>query len=175
MKYLKFLVLITLLSSCYLLNSTRKITNKINPLNESKNEDLKAYWIGHATVLIKMYDKWILTDPIWNDNLLYTFGRHVEPGIDLENIPPIDYIIISHVHLDHLDTYTLKKLSKNAHLILPKGAPDFSGINSIKYLIYPKMNLLIQGMLKLRQLLLNTLGVVGLLIIYGMENHTMGI
>jgi N-acyl-phosphatidylethanolamine-hydrolysing phospholipase D len=136
MRYLKFFVLITLVSSCYLLNSTRKITNKINPFNESKNEDFKAYWIGHATVLIKMYDKWILTDPIWNDNLLYTFGRHVEPGIDIENIPPIDYIIISHVHLDHLDTFTLKKLSKNAHLILPKGAPDFSGykFNKISYL-----------------------------------------
>jgi N-acyl-phosphatidylethanolamine-hydrolysing phospholipase D len=136
MKYVKYIILITIISSCYLLNSTRKINNKINPLNESLNVDLKAYWIGHATVLIKMYDKWILTDPIWNDNLLYTLGRHVEPGIDLENIPPIDYIIISHVHLDHLDTYTLKKLSKKAHLILPKGAPDFSGYNfqKISYL-----------------------------------------
>ena len=129
------ITLIMFFTNCYLLFSTRKISNKISPLEDSIKLNYKAYWIGHATVLIKMKNKWILTDPIWNDNLLFTLGRHVEPGIDLDKLPPINYIIISHVHLDHLDTYTLNKLPKKSHLILPKGAPNFDsyGFSKISY------------------------------------------
>lgn len=134
---LKILSLYFLLSilSCYLLTSTKYLKVKENPINSSRTSQYKAYWIGHATVLIKMNDKWILTDPIWNDNLLFTIGRHVEPGINIDELPPIDFIAISHVHLDHMDTFTLKKLSKNAHLILPKGSPNFKsyGFKEITY------------------------------------------
>ena len=130
-----FLYLISNFFSCYLLTDTRAIPQKPKPLLDSADIPYKAYWVGHATVLIKFKDKWILTDPIWNNHLLFAFGRHAEPGIDLADLPPIDIIIVSHVHLDHLDTYTLKKISKNAHLILPKGAPNFDsyGFKKVSY------------------------------------------
>lgn len=130
-------------SGCYIFTNTRKLTFKLNPLQEVNSSKYLAYWVGHASVLIKMNTKWILTDPIWNDNLLYVLGRHVEPGIDLDKLPPIDYIVISHVHLDHLDTFTLNRLSKKAHLILPKGGPDFSGYGFSK-ISYVKTNDIIE-------------------------------
>ena len=142
-------VLLYLLSGCYLFTNTRKLTFKSDPLQEVNSSSYSAYWVGHASVLIKMNTKWILTDPIWNDNLLYVLGRYVEPGIDLNNLPPIDYIVISHVHLDHLDTFTLKKLSKNTHLILPKGAPDFSGYGFSKISYVKKNDIIEDGKIKI--------------------------
>src|SRR5512140_1670127 len=63
---------------------------------------LAALWIGHATLLVQLDDKFILTDP----NLTPTSGmfgkRLVEPGIDPANIPPLDVVLISHMHVDHL-------------------------------------------------------------------------
>lgn len=129
------LSLLSTVFSCYLLTDTKKVQIKPKPILDSATTPYRAYWVGHATVLLKFNDIWILTDPIWNDNLLYTFGRHREPGIEITDLPPIDIVIVSHVHLDHLDTYTLKKISKNAHLILPKGAPSFDsyGFKKVSY------------------------------------------
>jgi L-ascorbate metabolism protein UlaG (beta-lactamase superfamily) len=125
-----------LTSNCFLLTSTKIVENKPKPISEKKGSRLKAYWIGHATVLLRMDEKWILTDPIWNDKLANWLGRQVEPGININDIPPIDFILISHAHLDHMDTYTLKLLSKQTHLILPAGAPDFKnyGYKNLSYL-----------------------------------------
>ncbi|MDX1958483.1 MAG: MBL fold metallo-hydrolase [Leptospiraceae bacterium] len=106
-----------------------KVLNKAKPLTEKITHRLKAYWIGHATFLIRMDDRWILTDPIWNPRILNLLGRHVEPGMELKELPEIDFILVSHAHLDHLDTYTLEKISRKTHLVLPQGAPDFGDYN----------------------------------------------
>jgi hypothetical protein len=63
-------------------------------------------WIGQSTLLIKLDGKTILTDPFFKDHAApFNFGpkRYVEPGIHPENLPPIDIILISHNHYDHLD------------------------------------------------------------------------
>ncbi len=88
---------------------------------------MRVYWVGHATTLIRIEDKYILTDPIWNSNLVGFFGRHVEPGIELENLPALDAILVSHAHFDHMDNFTLRKLPKSTPLFLPKGSPNYRG------------------------------------------------
>jgi L-ascorbate metabolism protein UlaG (beta-lactamase superfamily) len=73
-------------------------------------------WIGHASVLIQLDGKNILTDPIWSERCspISFIGpkRYTNPGIKLDELPPIDIIVISHNHYDHMDLPTLKELDK---------------------------------------------------------------
>jgi L-ascorbate metabolism protein UlaG (beta-lactamase superfamily) len=77
---------------------------------------LRVTYINHATVLIQIDGINILTDPIWSmwagPNSWLGVRRVRHPGIKIENLPHIDYILISHNHYDHLDLPTLKKLKE---------------------------------------------------------------
>lgn len=91
-----------------------------NPIKRSHK--LLITWIGHSTLLIQVGGMNILTDPIFgNSSLLYP--RIMEPGIRLENLPPIDCVLISHNHLDHMEGPSLKVLSrqKNIKFLVPFG------------------------------------------------------
>lgn len=73
-------------------------------------------WIGHATLLVQMDHVTFLTDPIWSATASpVSFAgprRFVPPGLALEALPPIDFVVISHNHYDHLDLPTLAALAK---------------------------------------------------------------
>lgn len=75
-----------------------------------------AVWLNHSSFLVSFGDKTLLTDPIWSDRCS-PFGclgpkrRHC-PGLNLEELPKIDYVLISHNHYDHLDLKTVKLLFK---------------------------------------------------------------
>ncbi len=84
---------------------------------------LRITSIGHSTFLIQMDGLNILTDPIWSDRCSPVSWagprRHSRPGLALEDLPPIDAVLVSHNHYDHLDLPTLKKLAeKNTPLAL---------------------------------------------------------
>jgi L-ascorbate metabolism protein UlaG (beta-lactamase superfamily) len=70
--------------------------------------------IGHATVLIQVAGLNILTDPVWSERASFVqwLGpkRVSPPSISLQALPPIDLVLISHDHYDHLDTATLAQL-----------------------------------------------------------------
>jgi len=72
--------------------------------------------VGHSTFLIQMDGVNILTDPIWSERaspVSFTGPRRVlAPGIRLEDLPPLDLILVSHNHYDHLDLPTLRRLAK---------------------------------------------------------------
>ncbi len=73
-------------------------------------------WVGHATLLVQMQRVTFLTDPTWSDRPspvpLIGPSRYVPPGLAIEDLPPIDFVIISHNHYDHLDLPTLTTLAK---------------------------------------------------------------
>lgn len=75
---------------------------------------LRATVVNHSTVLIQMDGFNILTDPIWSERIgpVSWAGpkRHRPPGIRIEDLPPIDYVIISHNHYDHLDLPTIRRI-----------------------------------------------------------------
>jgi L-ascorbate metabolism protein UlaG (beta-lactamase superfamily) len=79
---------------------------------------LRVTYINHATILIQTEGMNILTDPIWSTRAgpLPFLGtvRVRAPGVAFEDLPPIDYVLISHDHFDHLDIPTLERL-KEAH------------------------------------------------------------
>jgi L-ascorbate metabolism protein UlaG (beta-lactamase superfamily) len=91
---------------------------------------IRITYIGHATFLIQMDTLNILTDPVWA-NRCGPFSwlgpkRHSQPGLRLEDLPPIDAVLVSHNHYDHLDLLTLTQLAKKGPpcLLLPLGNRD---------------------------------------------------
>ncbi|MGI9590039.1 MAG: MBL fold metallo-hydrolase [Myxococcota bacterium] len=75
-------------------------------------------WIGHATLLVQMDHVTFLTDPIWSDTASpVSFAgprRFVPPGLALEDLPPIDFVVVSHNHYDHLDVASLAALAERS-------------------------------------------------------------
>jgi L-ascorbate metabolism protein UlaG (beta-lactamase superfamily) len=73
-------------------------------------------FINHATTLIQVDGVNILTDPIYSDRpspVPFLGPRRVRPpGVRFEDLPPIDVVLVSHNHYDHLDVPTLERLAK---------------------------------------------------------------
>lgn len=84
---------------------------------------LKATIVGHASVLIQAGGLNVLTDPVWSlraSPLPFAGPRRVwAPGIAFEALPPIDAVLLSHNHYDHMDMATLRRLhARHAPLIV---------------------------------------------------------
>src|SRR3954470_24258142 len=77
-------------------------------------DQLTLTWVGHTSFLIQMAGLNILADPIWSQRaspVLFAGPRRwVPPGIEFERLPPIDVVILSHDHYDHLDANTVSRL-----------------------------------------------------------------
>jgi L-ascorbate metabolism protein UlaG (beta-lactamase superfamily) len=78
--------------------------------------DIAVTFVNHATFLIQMPGVNILTDPVWSERaspFRWIGPRRIrKPGIQFDELPKIDLILISHNHYDHLDIDTLKKLNE---------------------------------------------------------------
>jgi N-acyl-phosphatidylethanolamine-hydrolysing phospholipase D len=83
---------------------------------------LAALWVGHATVLIQIDDRFLLTDPVFTSSVGQLSKRLVEPGIDPSDLPRIDATLISHMHFDHLSLGSLDLIeSRLERVYLPEG------------------------------------------------------
>ncbi|MCO5948872.1 MBL fold metallo-hydrolase [Mucilaginibacter flavidus] len=84
----------------------------VSVFNTPPATGLRITLIGHSSLLIEIDGKRILTDPVWSERVSFSsfFGpkRFFEPPIALEDLPPLDAIIVSHDHYDHLDKNTIK-------------------------------------------------------------------
>ncbi len=96
--------------------------------SEVKAPPCTAQWINHSSFLIDICGCTFLTDPIWGKRAspLTFLGpkRKIPPGIRFEELPAIDYILISHDHYDHLDAKIARKLIRinpNTRFIVPMG------------------------------------------------------
>lgn len=93
---------------------------KVQPqkvLNQrGEKKELWVTFINHSTFLIQLDGKNILTDPIWSERCspFSWLGpkRAVNPGVNFEDLPPIDIVLVSHNHYDHMDLPTLRLLQK---------------------------------------------------------------
>ena len=96
--------------------SPRKVEKLKEPID--KNARLAVLWVGHATALVQIDDKVILTDPVFTSTVGQLSKRLVEPGIDPENLPPIDAVVISHLHFDHLSLGSLEMIQRKVRMLL---------------------------------------------------------
>lgn len=100
-----------------------------------------AIWVGHCTYLIEIDGIHILTDPVWDAYCspvpIRRLRRYAEPSISLADLPPIDIVLISHNHYDHLDLKTviaLHRFHPQIEWVVPEGlSPWFRrrGIHSV--------------------------------------------
>jgi len=92
------------------------------------HHDATVTWVGHSTLLVQLDGVNILTDPAWSHRLGPLSGtvgvnRFTPPGIPFEDLPPIDVVLISHDHYDHLDEPTVRRLARtfNPLFVVPLG------------------------------------------------------
>ena len=97
------------------------------PDKQIEGAALRLTMVGHASLLIQTAGLNILTDPVWSERaspLAFAGPKRVNaPGIAFADLPPIDVVLVSHNHYDHLDLATLKRLKQDHDplLVTPLG------------------------------------------------------
>src|SRR6185369_9963185 len=86
------------------------------PPRRVERGEMRVTFVNHATVLVQMDGVNILTDPIWSERaspVPFAGPKRVRPpGLRFEDLPPIDLVLVSHDHYDHLDQATLARLAR---------------------------------------------------------------
>ena len=103
-------------------------------LSASDRAQGSIFFVGNATVILRYAGFTILTDP----NFLHrgdhihlghgmTAARRTDPALELEELPPIDFVILSHMHEDHFDREVERKLDRNLPIVTtPHAAADLT-------------------------------------------------
>jgi L-ascorbate metabolism protein UlaG (beta-lactamase superfamily) len=87
---------------------------------------LSVLWIGHATMLVQMDDKWIMTDPFLTERMALLQHRLVDAGLPAGQLPHLDAVLISHLHHDHLSLGSLGRIRhKVSRLFVPEGGRGY--------------------------------------------------
>ena len=97
------------------------------PLAPADAAELALTWYGHASVLVEIDGYRVLADPVWSERCspsakIGPARLHPVP-VEIEALPPVDAIVISHDHYDHLDLPTVEALllHQNAPFVVPLG------------------------------------------------------
>ncbi|RBM20852.1 hypothetical protein DEH69_07820 [Streptomyces sp. PT12] len=78
-------------------------------------------WAGHASWVVRIGGLTVLTDPVWSRRIFGTPPRLTPVGVRWGDLPPVDAVVISHNHYDHLDAPTLRRLPRATPLFVPAG------------------------------------------------------
>jgi L-ascorbate metabolism protein UlaG (beta-lactamase superfamily) len=77
---------------------------------------LRATWLGHSTVLLEIDGLRVLTDPVWGERaspVTFAGPKRFQPvPAPIASLPPLDAVVVSHDHFDHLDYPTILELAK---------------------------------------------------------------
>jgi L-ascorbate metabolism protein UlaG (beta-lactamase superfamily) len=101
-----------------------------SPQNWSDNE-ITLCWLGHATVLINFYGIRILTDPALGNRIGVSLGfgtvgpkRYIAPALGVRELPPIDLLLLSHAHMDHMDLPSLERFDGSTLTVTAMNTSD---------------------------------------------------
>ena len=78
-------------------------------------------WIGHASFLCCLGGLQFLVDPNFSGRVGGIYTRHVPPGLRSADLPPIDLLLVTHSHPDHLDAPSIRTLSRWIQVVAPLG------------------------------------------------------
>lgn len=88
-------------------------------------------WLGHASTLINFYGMRILTDPVFSNRVGISLGlgtagpkRYIAAPLQPHELPPIDVVLLSHAHMDHMDLPSLRRLPPNVKTITARVTRD---------------------------------------------------
>lgn len=96
------------------------------PATRVEGDSVVLTFVNHSTFLIQTHGLNMLTDPVWSDYVgmpVFNIKRKRPPGLRFDELPPIDVVLLSHNHYDHLDMPTIRKLVKahNPLFVTPLG------------------------------------------------------
>jgi L-ascorbate metabolism protein UlaG (beta-lactamase superfamily) len=97
------------------------------PPRRVDDRTLRISFVGHASILLQTGGKNILIDPVWSNRASpFTFvgpQRRNAPGVSFDLLPPLDFVLVSHGHYDHMDVATLSAIATphRARVITPLG------------------------------------------------------
>jgi N-acyl-phosphatidylethanolamine-hydrolysing phospholipase D len=114
--------------------ASRRLPKRVEPDIEALHRastNPSVTWVGHATLLVRMDGMNFLTDPTWADwagpTRFISARRYIDPGVPIEDLPRIDFVVVSHNHYDHMDLPTLRRLADDhpeARFLVPLGNGD---------------------------------------------------
>lgn len=85
--------------------------------------EVEVTWIGHASFLIATHASRFLVDPVWA-KWIKGLKRISHPGVPVSHLGPIDLVLVTHAHFDHLDRKSLRKVAAGQPVIVPAGVSD---------------------------------------------------
>jgi N-acyl-phosphatidylethanolamine-hydrolysing phospholipase D len=96
------------------------------------DSDFTATWIGHSTVLLQFGGINVLTDPVFSQRAfpVQWLGprRVMDPALSIDALPPLDVVLLSHSHYDHLDKPAVRLIARaypRARWIVPLGLDGY--------------------------------------------------
>lgn len=93
-----------------------ELAGTARPAGRVNGQDMRVTMIGHASMLLQAAGLNILVDPVWSERVSpFSFAgpkRVIAPGVEFDDLPHIDVVLVSHNHYDHLDLATLKRLAE---------------------------------------------------------------
>ena len=112
----------------------------------AKPQELAVTFIGHASFLIQIGGLRLLVDPVFADRLVL-IRRLRRPGVLVRDLPPIDAVLLTHAHMDHLNLPSLRKVIRHSYrmsgrtpvAIVPEGVEDlvsrigFESVQSMRW------------------------------------------
>lgn len=97
----------------------------LDRISRPSGTSIQATWIGHASWLVQAGGCSVLVDPIFSSHCspirLPNFRRHQPPGLKADQLPPLDAVLLTHSHYDHLDLPSLRQLPDEPPLIIADG------------------------------------------------------
>jgi L-ascorbate metabolism protein UlaG (beta-lactamase superfamily) len=93
-----------------------------NQIENAEPDELKVTWVGHSSQIITIDGKIILTDPVYENSTAFLGpGRYNgDVPINMNELPEVDLVIISHNHYDHLNSTTIETIHpKVRHFVVP--------------------------------------------------------
>ncbi len=95
-------------------------------------DEVTITWVGHTSFFVQVASTNVLLDPVWSARAspVQFIGpkRRVPPGVEFDRLPPVDVVILSHDHYDHLDARTISRLASRypaARWFVPLGVGAF--------------------------------------------------
>ncbi len=90
-----------------------------------KEGEVAITWIGHASFLIQFHDLNLLIDPNFA-NWLFLLKRVKRAGLKIEDLPPVDVVLLTHGHFDHFHKPSLRRLPRPKIAVTPWGMSELA-------------------------------------------------
>jgi L-ascorbate metabolism protein UlaG (beta-lactamase superfamily) len=122
------------------------IAGTSRPVKLVGHDELGITFIGHSSFLLQVAGRKVLIDPVFSKRLI-VLRRQRHPGLAVNELPPIDLVLLTHAHMDHLDLTSLRRVIRTTRrlsgrapeVVVPRGVEDlverlgFSAVHRLEW------------------------------------------